>query len=423
MTTKLTQLKLNNIGGFKSFELNFHESLTVLIGKNGLGKTTLLRSIAILFDKALEAAIIKFNKSNEMAEPSKFHLPALLVNNNIREEIRKNLAKNIDKLNISLGISIDDSQFLLKVPANKSELNQFLKKLLELYNDHLPLFVYYSIHNAPIAEIDFSNVELETDMIAAYISALKEEPFDFNRFFAWFKWQENIQRQDGNNQRYEIVRAAIYQMISDEQNTFDNLHINWRENPDGDLCIEKNKVLLNINQLSAGEKTLMALVADLARRLIIANPKSDNPLQQDGIVLIDEIDLHLHPSWQRKIIPNLQKIFPNCQFIITTHSPQIISHVKPESVFILKKTENGIEYSNPEESYGKNTDRILEDLMETDARPKKEKQRLHELFVLIQAKKLAEAKNLIDELQTEIGTDSELVKAKVLLKRMEIIGK
>jgi len=185
----------------------------------------------------------------------------------------------------------------------------------------------------------------------------------------------------------------------------------------------KNKVLLNINQLSAGEKTLMALVADLARRLIIANPKSDNPLQQDGLVLIDEIDLHLHPSWQRSIVPNLRKIFPSCQFIITTHSPQIISHVKPESVFILKQTENGIEYSNPEESYGKNTDRILEDLMETDARPSKEKQRLHELFVLIQAKKLAEAKDLINELQTEIGMDSELVKAKVLLKRMEIIGK
>jgi predicted ATP-binding protein involved in virulence len=419
MNTKLTQLKLNNIGGFESFELNFHEKLTVLIGKNGLGKTTILKSIAILFDRALEVAITQFN--NEIASPTKFYLPALLVNNSIREEIRANLTKNIDKLNISVDISIDDSQFSLKVPANNNELSQFIKKLLESHN--LPLFVYYSIHNAPIAEIDFSNVDLETNTLAAYISALKEAPFDFNHFFAWFKWQENIQRQDGNNKRYEIIRTAIYQMISDEQNTFDNLHINWRENPEGDLCIEKNKVLLNINQLSAGEKTLMALVADLARRLIIANPKSDNPLQQDGIVLIDEIDLHLHPSWQRSIVPNLQKIFPNCQFIITTHSPQIISHVKPESVFILKQTENGIEYSNPEESYGKNTDRILEDLMETDARPSKEKQRLHELFVLIQAKKLAEAKDLINELQTEIGMDSELVKAKVLLKRMEIIGK
>jgi predicted ATP-binding protein involved in virulence len=423
MTTQLTQLKLNNIGGFNSFELYFHEKLTVLIGKNGLGKTTILKSIAILFDSALEVALIKLNKSDEMAYPAKFHLPTLLVNNRIREEIRANLAKNIDKLNISVGISVDDSQFLLTVPTNQSELNQFLKKVLKFRDEHLPLFVYYSIHNAPIGEIDFSTIDLETNTLAAYLSALKEAPFDFNRFFAWFKWQENIHRQDGNNKRYEIIRAAIYQMISDEQNTFDNLHINWRENPNGDLCIEKNQVLLNINQLSAGEKTLMALVADLARRLIIANPKSDQPLQQEGIVLIDEIDLHLHPDWQRQIIPNLQKIFPNCQFIITTHSPQIISHVKPESVFILKQTENGITYSNPEESYGKNTDRILEDLMEVDARPPKEKQRLHELFGLIQAKKLAAAKDLINELQTEIGMDPELGKAKVLLKRMEIIGK
>jgi predicted ATP-binding protein involved in virulence len=126
-----------------------------------------------------------------------------------------------------------------------------------------------------------------------------------------------------------------------------------------------------------------------------------------------------HPSWQRAIVPNLMKIFSNCQFIMTTHSPQIISHVKPESIFILR--ENSI--SHPAESYGKNTDRILEDLMDTDARPPKEKQRLHELFVLIQANKLVQAKELMAELQTEIGMDAELVKAKVLLKRMEIIGK
>jgi len=239
MKTKLTQLKLNNIGCFKSFELNFHEKLTVLIGKNGLGKTTILKSIAILFDRALEVAITQFN--NEIASPTKFHLPALLVNNRIREEIRANLAKNIDQLNISVDISIDDSQFSLKVPANNNELSPFLKKLLESHKAHLPLFVYYSIHNAPIAEIDFSSVDLETNILAAYISALKEAPFDFNHFFAWFKWQENIQRQDGNNKRYEIIRAAIYQMISDEQNTFDNLHINWRENPEGDLCIEKTR--------------------------------------------------------------------------------------------------------------------------------------------------------------------------------------
>ncbi len=385
MTTKLIKLRLENIGGFHNFELNFHEKLTVLIGKNGAGKTTILRSIALLFDMALDTLL----------------------------EFSSKLPKHEADSYISIDLSIDGKTVSLN--SDNTSSDSFYKRIQELHNtqQHLPLFVYYPAYNAPVGNIEFSDLKLENNIFAAYISACKKSVFDFNRFFAWFKWQENINREVGNNKKYEIVRQTIHKVISDEQNSFNNLHITWQNNPDGDLCIEKNGTLLNINQLSAGEKMLMILVADLARRLIIANPSNDNPLQQDGVILIDEIDLHLHPSWQRAIVPNLMNIFPNCQFILTTHSPQIISHVKPESIFILK--ENSI--SHPEESYGKNTDRILEDLMDTDARPSKEKQRLHNLFVLIQEKKLAEAKDLIEELQTEIGIDAELEKAKVLLKR------
>jgi predicted ATP-binding protein involved in virulence len=267
---------------------------------------------------------------------------------------------------ISIDSCIDGKTFSLK----SDHIGTSYSLLQDLYNNQqsLPLFIYYPVYNAPVGNIEFSELKLETNILAAYSSACQEGVFDFDRFFAWFKWQENIKREVGTHKKYEIVRQSIYKVISDEQNTFDNLHVTWQKNPNGDLCLEKNGTLLNINQLSAGEKMLMILVADLARRLIIANPTSDNPLQQQGVVLIDEIDLHLHPSWQRAIVPNLMNIFSNCQFIMTTHSPQIISHVKPESLFILR--ENSL--SHPEESYGKSTDSILEDLMDTDARPPKE---------------------------------------------------
>jgi predicted ATP-binding protein involved in virulence len=414
MATKLTKLKLDNIGGFKEFELNFHENLTVLIGRNGSGKTSILRSIALLFDMALDTLLESVNNPYLNKE----NWENLASQKLTKPEARFLLSKGNDA-HISLDLCIDGKTLSFK--HNNLPVDDFYHLLKDLYNlqQSLPLLVHYPVSNAPVGHIEFSDLKLENSPFSAYISACQESVFDFERFFAWFKWQENIKREVGHNEKYEVIRQSVCKVISDEQNTFDNLQVTWQRNPNGDLCIEKNGIRLNINQLSAGEKMLMILVADLARRLIIANPNSNHPLQQEGVVLIDEIDLHLHPSWQRAIVPNLMKIFSNCQFIMTTHSPQIISHVKPESIFILR--ENSI--SHPAESYGKNTDRILEDLMDTDARPPKEKQRLHELFVLIQANKLVQAKELMAELQTEIGMDAELVKAKVLLKRMEIIGK
>jgi predicted ATP-binding protein involved in virulence len=92
--------------------------------------------------------------------------------------------------------------------------------------------------------------------------------------------------------------------------------------------------MTNFNQLSQGEKSLI-LVGDIARRLAMMNPKLDNPLLGKGIILIDEIDMHLHPQWQRSIIQRLQTTFPNCQFILTTHSPLVISDTQNILVYDL----------------------------------------------------------------------------------------
>jgi len=189
------------------------------------------------------------------------------------------------------------------------------------------------------------------------------------------------------------------------------------------MLVDKDGVELNLDQLSDGEKNLIALVGDIARRLSIANPISKRPLDGEGVILIDEIDLHLHPSWQRLMIPQLTKAFPNCQFIITTHSPQVLSHVHHENIFLLKNDKNGFTYSKAMESFGQNSDRILEDLLGVDARPTEQKEMLHELFSLIQSGELPEAKKKVKTLIDLIGDDPELVKANVLIKRKEIIGK
>jgi predicted ATP-binding protein involved in virulence len=215
----------------------------------------------------------------------------------------------------------------------------------------------------------------------------------------------------------EAVRNALSRLLPD----FSNFTV--RRSPLR-MEVEKNGKCLTVNQLSGGELNLIAMIGDLARRMAIANPDSTKPLLGSGIVLIDEIDLHLHPNWQRTIVPKLLDVFPNCQFIISTHSPHVITHVQPESLFLLKQTDSGIVSEKPDESYGKNVDRVLEDIMGLKTtRPDEVDFDLHSIFEAINVGKLEKAQTMIAELEQKIGADPELVKAGVLIKRRELIGK
>lgn len=93
------------------------------------------------------------------------------------------------------------------------------------------------------------------------------------------------------------------------------------------MVVNKGSLTISVDLLSDGEKCTLALIGDLARRIALANPNRDNPLDGEGIVLIDEIELHMHPSWQRRVLGVLKRVFPNIQFIVTTHSPQILGEV------------------------------------------------------------------------------------------------
>ena len=126
-----------------------------------------------------------------------------------------------------------------------------------------------------------------------------------------------------------------------------------------EMIFEKSGIELSVSQISHGERLIIAMVADLIMRLSIAYPLMDDPLYGIGIVLIDEIEQHLHPKWQRTIIPKLIETFPNIQFIVTTHSPQVLSNVPRENVFILNDFK--LEKSKPH-TEGRDSNAILEDI-------------------------------------------------------------
>jgi predicted ATP-binding protein involved in virulence len=174
---------------------------------------------------------------------------------------------------------------------------------------------------------------------------------------------------------------------------------------------------LDVRMLSDGERSVLALILDISKRLAQANPHLDDPLASgEAVILVDEIDLHLHPQWQRKIVGNLEKTFPNCQFIATTHSPQVIGEVPHDRIQMIK---DGRVYS-PNRSFGIDSSRVLEEVMNTDSRNTAVEAELGRIAKLIADHKNADARSAIEKLSQKIGTDDpEITRARMLLDFME----
>jgi predicted ATP-binding protein involved in virulence len=166
--------------------------------------------------------------------------------------------------------------------------------------------------------------------------------------------------------------------------------------PDGTI------VELSLNQLSDGYRSMLAMVMDFSRRLVQANPDLENPLEAEAILLIDEVELHLHPEWQQEVIPALRRAFPNTQLILTTHSPQVLTTIDSRCIRILR--EDHVESAPPGTS-GAESKRMLETVLGTESRPPGNPAvaALARLFQCIREDNLEEAKRLADELDGSFG--------------------
>jgi predicted ATP-binding protein involved in virulence len=196
---------------------------------------------------------------------------------------------------------------------------------------------------------------------------------------------------------------------------FSRLRPDDHGNPD--RLLDRKPVVLRIDQLSDGERGVLALVLDLTRRLAQANPELPDPsADAEAVVLIDEVDLHLHPRWQRQIVHNLLSTFPRCQFIATSHSPQVIGELEPECIQIL--TDRDV-YS-PDHSYGVDASRVLEEIMDTAPRSADVQSRISRLSRAISEERYDTAREELQELAAIVGeNDPEVVRAGTLLDLME----
>ena len=265
---------------------------------------------------------------------------------------------------------------------------------------HLPLAVYYDVHRAVLDVPLRVREKLKNTPREAYHDALGHGGTDFRGFFTWFR-----DREDAENERIrdeptfvdrdlQAVRAAVEAFTQ-----FTDLRI--RRKPSLRMTVKKNAAELNVLQLSDGEKCLLALVGDLARRLSLLNTdKEESPLCGEGVVLIDEIDLHLHPKWQRSVVASLERTFPNCQFIITTHSPQVVGELPPEAVLLLR---DGKFLGHAERSLGLSSGEVLEELMEGEASNVEVASQLDTVRSLLDEDDIAGAQDALSRLRQKVG--------------------
>lgn len=169
---------------------------------------------------------------------------------------------------------------------------------------------------------------------------------------------------------------------------------------------------VTIDQLSLGYRTMIAWVVDLARRLFDRYPESDNPLAEPAVCLVDEIDLHLHPKWQRRIIDFLSERFPNTQFIVTAHSPLVVQAAQDANIALMKRVEveDGDDYveieNNPARIRNWRVDQILtSDLFDLQsARPPKADRLMQKREKILAKEELTEEdKERLEEIEEEMG--------------------
>jgi predicted ATP-binding protein involved in virulence len=461
---QLKHLSLSNFGRFKTLDLSiapvssFDSNVTVLIGANGGGKTTVLRALATSLSWFV--ARVKTDKGN--GSP-------------ISEEAILNRATS-SSICLSL---LEGREFKWTVarsrPGQKGDhtsqlqdlsvlADRYRTSLSENENSNLPLIAFYPVERSVL------DIPLEIkgrrpfSQLDGYENSLNQG-VDFRRFFEWFRDREDIENETLStlllrdparltklisfaenaperlenisypawsalsNELKEALNAvkfvgqvdrnskdrqltAVRNAISEFMPGFTNLKV--RREPRLYMSIDKNDETLDVAQLSQGEKSLMALVGDIARRLAMLNPDAENPLHGEGVVMIDEIDMHLHPQWARTIIERLTKTFPNCQFILTTHSPLVISDYKNVLVYSL---ENGELIDIPSQ-YGQDANTVLLEVMNANMRNAQVQKRLNDLLDLIQERKLDMAQSLLIEMEQELPPQNlELAKAKLLLRK------
>ena len=316
---KIKRIVIDNFRGIEHMEVDCSNRLNVFIGANGAGKSSVLEVVR-LFESWFVARMRSANGRGAVLQNSDI----MVGKDYCKVQI---LLDNGEECTLFKKANLIRHDFDLK--SDVKAMGCLADALIEHRNQDnafpFPIVAYYGVNRA-ITDIPLKpKNKPKLEATDAYYGSVDGSAC-IKQFFSWFREQEDIENDEFRynqsafqpNRQLEAVREAIRNILPG----YSNLRVSRKP-----LCLmlEKESVKLRFNQLSDGEKCYITLVADIARRM--AMTAGSKNVMGGGVVMIDEVELHLHPLWQREVLSKLVSTFPNCQFFITTHSPLVLSEV------------------------------------------------------------------------------------------------
>ncbi|MCY4559678.1 MAG: AAA family ATPase [Chloroflexi bacterium] len=427
---KLKSVQIENYRAIDELCLQFDPQLTVLHGNNAHGKTSVLSAIAVGLGAVpmLLPDVSGIGLSKKDRRDGRGARVLLTSTEEFSWERTSGLTRSPawSPSTDSLGERPTHPLRDLKKWLERNALRAWGSPI------DLPILAFYDTERAVPNLTRQRGLPKGTSSRYAALAGALSARTSFRELFEWFYSKENEELREQRERRdhdyrlkeLSVVRTAISSMIEGVTEP----HVELRplrfvvsERLNGETAAKRT-----LDQLSGGYQAVLALAADLAWRMAQGNPHCPNPLESEAIGLIDEIELHLHPSWQQRILGDLMRTFPNTQFIVSTHSPQILTTVRPHHIVELHREDNRIcARQAADATFGAKAGDVLSTVMGVDERPRANSfvQTLDEYTRLVSGGQgeSEEAKTLRRELEELSPRDPALDRADIEIRRRRVM--
>ena len=412
MTFRFQNLTLDQFRCFEHLELPLEEDLTLLFAENGGGKTAILHALA--------AGLTPFQAGSPRRLKLDGQRDARKVT--LNERGRREPA---GPCTLAWTAKVGEEQAVTwsntANPASNRKTSDHAAVLAAIEKVRLPgarwpLFAFYGVDRMGRSKASTKPAPTRPDRWEGYASAL-DPAQDDSALLTWLLEEmlaDTVRRQ--NNEPERFLATAVMDTVA---KATPGVTRAWYDPKERSPVVRfENGEVATWKELSDGFHVYLSLVTDLARRAVMLNEQDggDAPGVIEGVVLIDEIDLHLHPRWQRVMLDGLRKIFPRLQFVVTTHSPQVLSSALNRQVRLIR---NGKLWPGTIHVEGRDSNSIMREYFGTDDRDEEGAKKLAVLDDVIDAGNADEARRQLAELLTLWGTiDPDLIRRKARVDRM-----